>query len=275
MQEVAVFVRTYAPPPRMLVFGAIDHAAATARIGAFLGYRVTVCDARPAFATRERFPTADEVVRAWPHTYLESTEVDARTAICVLTHDPKFDVPLLVAALRTPAAYIGVMGSRRTHHDRLARLRAAERGRGGARPPGLTRGPRPRSPYAGGDGCLHRGRDRPAPLGRHGTAAGGADGGDPPPRRARPAALTGAASAYPRWSGGRPRTVLSSRLPGCAVLAGSVHLPPLRPQSEAAGGPVERRARKRFFPDGVHLDLEPVEERAFARGLVHACYRTR
>ncbi|MFI7288975.1 XdhC family protein [Streptomyces anulatus] len=125
MQEVAVFVRTYAPPPRMLVFGAIDHAAATARIGSFLGYRVTVCDARPAFATRERFPTADEVVRAWPHTYLESTEVDARTAICVLTHDPRFDVPLLVAALRTPAAYIGVMGSRRTHRDRLARLRAA------------------------------------------------------------------------------------------------------------------------------------------------------
>ncbi|MFJ6611808.1 XdhC family protein [Streptomyces sp. NPDC091289] len=125
MQEVAVFVRTYAPPPRMLVFGAIDHAAATARIGSFLGYRVTVCDARPAFATGERFPTADEVVRAWPHTYLESTEVDARTAICVLTHDPRFDVPLLVAALRTPAAYIGVMGSRRTHRDRLARLREA------------------------------------------------------------------------------------------------------------------------------------------------------
>ncbi|MBK3559399.1 XdhC family protein [Streptomyces sp. MBT56] len=125
MQEVAVFIRTYAPPPRMLVFGAIDHAAATARIGSFLGYRVTVCDARPAFATRERFPTADEVVRAWPHTYLESTEVDARTVICVLTHDPKFDVPLLLAALRTPAAYIGVMGSRRTHHDRLTRLREA------------------------------------------------------------------------------------------------------------------------------------------------------
>ncbi|MBT2378309.1 XshC-Cox1 family protein [Streptomyces sp. CB00316] len=125
MQEVAVFVRTYAPPPRMLVFGAIDHAAATARIGSFLGYRVTVCDARPAFATRERFPTAEEVVRAWPHDYLKETEVDARTVICVLTHDPKFDVPLLAAALRTPAAYIGVMGSRRTHHDRLARLREA------------------------------------------------------------------------------------------------------------------------------------------------------
>ncbi|WP_326680004.1 XdhC family protein [Streptomyces sp. NBC_01237] len=125
MQEVSVFVQTYAPPPRMLVFGAIDHAAATARIGSFLGYRVTVCDARPAFATRERFPAADEVVRAWPHTYLESTTVDARTVICVLTHDPKFDVPLLIAALRTPAAYIGVMGSRRTHLDRTARLREA------------------------------------------------------------------------------------------------------------------------------------------------------
>lgn len=125
MQDVTVFVQTYAPAPRMLVFGAIDHAAATARIGSFLGYRVTVCDARPAFATRERFPTADEVVRAWPHTYLESTAVDARTVVCVLTHDPKFDVPLLAAALRTPAAYIGVMGSRRTHADRIARLRAA------------------------------------------------------------------------------------------------------------------------------------------------------
>lgn len=123
MQEVSVFIQTYAPPPRMLVFGAIDHAAATARMGSFLGYRVTVCDARPAFATRERFPTADEVVRAWPHTYLSGTDVDARTVICVLTHDPKFDVPLLLAALRTPAAYIGVMGSRRTHLDRTARLR--------------------------------------------------------------------------------------------------------------------------------------------------------
>ncbi|MEU5718409.1 XdhC/CoxI family protein [Streptomyces sp. NPDC020403] len=125
MQDVTVFVQSYAPAPRMLVFGAIDHAAATARIGSFLGYRVTVCDARPAFATRQRFPTADEVVRAWPHTYLASTEVDARTVVCVLTHDPKFDVPLLVAALRTPAAYIGVMGSRRTHADRIARLREA------------------------------------------------------------------------------------------------------------------------------------------------------
>ncbi|MFJ8770042.1 XdhC family protein [Streptomyces clavifer] len=134
MQDVTVFVQTYAPAPRMLVFGAIDHAAATARIGSFLGYRVTVCDARPAFATRERFPTADDVVCAWPHTYLESTAVDARTVICVLTHDPKFDVPLLAAALRTPAAYIGAMGSRRTHQDRIDRLREA-----GVDEAGLTR----------------------------------------------------------------------------------------------------------------------------------------
>ncbi|MEU1125965.1 XdhC family protein [Streptomyces sp. NPDC005899] len=125
MRDVTVFVQTFAPAPRMLVFGAIDHAAATARIGSFLGYRVTVCDARPAFATRQRFPTADEVVCAWPHTYLESADVDARTVVCVLTHDPKFDVPLLAAALRTPASYIGVMGSRRTHADRIARLREA------------------------------------------------------------------------------------------------------------------------------------------------------
>jgi xanthine dehydrogenase accessory factor len=121
--EVAVFVESFAPPPRMLVFGAIDFAAAVARIGKYLGYRVTVCDARPVFATEKRFPDADEVVCDWPHRYLASTAVDARTVITVLTHDPKFDVPLLEVALRTPAAYVGAMGSRRTHDDRLARLR--------------------------------------------------------------------------------------------------------------------------------------------------------
>ena len=123
--ELAIFVQSYAPAPRMLVFGAIDFAAAVARIGRFLGYHVTVCDARPVFATTKRFPEADEVVVEWPHKFLEHTEVDARTIICVLTHDPKFDVPLLRAALKTPAAYIGAMGSRRTHLDRLAQLREA------------------------------------------------------------------------------------------------------------------------------------------------------
>jgi xanthine dehydrogenase accessory factor len=121
--ELSVFVNSFAPPPRMLVFGAIDFAAAVARVGKFLGYNVTVCDARKVFATASRFPDADEVVVEWPHRFLAATDVDARTVICVLTHDPKFDVPLLEVALRTPAGYIGAMGSRRTHEDRLARLR--------------------------------------------------------------------------------------------------------------------------------------------------------
>ncbi|HEY7325247.1 MAG TPA: XdhC family protein [Streptosporangiaceae bacterium] len=123
LDDLAVFVQSFAPPPRMLVFGAIDFAAAVARTGKFLGYRVTVCDARPVFATKSRFPDADEVVTDWPHRYLSGITTDDRTVICVLTHDPKFDVPLLEVALRRPAAYIGAMGSRRTHEDRLARLR--------------------------------------------------------------------------------------------------------------------------------------------------------
>lgn len=125
LDDLAIFVQSFAPPPRMLVFGAIDFAAAVARVGKFLGYRVTVCDARPVFATRSRFPDADEVITDWPHRYLSGTSTDERTVICVLTHDPKFDVPLLEVALRRPAAYIGAMGSRRTHDDRLARLREA------------------------------------------------------------------------------------------------------------------------------------------------------
>ena len=123
VDDIAVFVASYAPRPRMIVFGAIDFASAVARIGSFLGYRVTVCDARPIFATRRRFPDADEVIVEWPHRYLASTEVDERTVICLLTHDPKFDVPLLELALRMPLAYIGAMGSRRTNDDRLQRLR--------------------------------------------------------------------------------------------------------------------------------------------------------
>ncbi len=121
--ELGVFVNSFAPPPRMLVFGAIDFAAAVARVGKFLGYHVTVCDARQVFATKSRFPDADEVIVEWPHRFLAGTGVDARTVICVLTHDPKFDVPLLEVALRTPAGYIGAMGSRRTHEDRIERLR--------------------------------------------------------------------------------------------------------------------------------------------------------
>ncbi|MDJ0395779.1 XdhC family protein [Rhodococcus sp. G-MC3] len=121
--DLEVFVQSYATRPSLLIFGAIDYAGALARLGKFLGYRVTVCDARPVFATRSRFPDANEVVVEWPHSYLARTPVDSRTVVCVLTHDAKFDVPLLEVALRLPVAFVGAMGSRRTHLDRLARLR--------------------------------------------------------------------------------------------------------------------------------------------------------
>lgn len=120
-----VFVASYAPPAQMFVFGAIDFSAALVRVGKVLGYRVTVCDARPIFATKKRFPEADEVVVDWPHRWLEKQEVDQRTVIAVLTHDPKFDVPALKVALAGKAGYIGAMGSRRTHENRLERLREA------------------------------------------------------------------------------------------------------------------------------------------------------
>ncbi|MFJ9587548.1 XdhC family protein [Streptomyces acidicola] len=120
---LTLLIESSVPPPRMIVFGAIDFAAALVRAGRFLGYHVTVCDARPVFATRARFPDADDIVVDWPHRYLRSTETDGRTVLCVLTHDAKFDVPLLKEALRMPAAFVGAMGSRRTHTDRERRLR--------------------------------------------------------------------------------------------------------------------------------------------------------
>jgi xanthine dehydrogenase accessory factor len=126
-EGLTVLVNAFAPAARMIVFGATDHAAAVARIGSFLGYRVTVCDARAVFATARRFPEADEVVVDWPHRYLAAEasagRVDERTVVCVLTHDPKFDVPVLEVALQLPLGYVGAMGSRRTHDDRLKRLR--------------------------------------------------------------------------------------------------------------------------------------------------------
>ncbi|MCJ0872984.1 XdhC family protein [Streptomyces sp. AP-93] len=126
-EPLKVLVESSVPPPRMIVFGAIDFASALVRIGKFLGYRVTLCDARPVFATKKRFPEADEIVVDWPHRYLEEQSsagtVDGRTVLCVLTHDAKFDVPLLELALKLPVAYVGAMGSRRTHEDRNKRLR--------------------------------------------------------------------------------------------------------------------------------------------------------
>ncbi|WP_149828484.1 XdhC family protein [Streptomyces tailanensis] len=122
-ERLSVLVHTHASRPRLLIFGAVDFAGAISRAGQFLGHHVTVCDARPVFATPARFPHADEVVADWPHRYLERTEVDGRTAICALTHDAKFDVPLLRLALSLPVGYVGAMGSRRTHEHRLERLR--------------------------------------------------------------------------------------------------------------------------------------------------------
>lgn len=126
--DVRVLVTTWATAPRLIVFGAVDFAAALARLAPLTGYRVTVCDARPVFATRARFP-GTEVVLDRPHRYLaaeaEAGRLDARTAVCVLTHDPKFDVPALEVALGLDLAYVGAMGSRRAHEDRMARLREA------------------------------------------------------------------------------------------------------------------------------------------------------
>lgn len=124
-EELAVFIESFAPPPRMLIFGAVDFTAALSRVAKVLGYVVTVCDARPVFATTQRFPHADEVVVDWPHRLLEKVGEDLgqRDAICVLTHDPKFDVPAVIGALNTEAGYIGAMGSRRTTSDRNRRLR--------------------------------------------------------------------------------------------------------------------------------------------------------
>ncbi len=124
-ESVSIFIESFAPPPQMLIFGAVDFTAALSRVAKILGYRVTVCDARPVFATTQRFPYADEVVVDWPHRLLERVgqTLGFRDAICVLTHDPKFDVPAVIEALRTKAGYIGAMGSRRTTDDRNKRLR--------------------------------------------------------------------------------------------------------------------------------------------------------
>jgi xanthine dehydrogenase accessory factor len=126
-REVSVFIESFAPPPRMVIFGAVDFTAALARVAKILGYRVTVCDARPVFATRARFPMADEVVVSWPDRYLAQigAELGVRDAACVLTHDPKFDVPAIVGALATDVGYLGAMGSRRTSDERDVRLRQA------------------------------------------------------------------------------------------------------------------------------------------------------
>ena len=123
-EELSVFVESFAPPPRLVIFGAVDFTAALMRVGKLLGFHVTVCDARAVFTTRSRFPLADELVVDWPNRYLDARGADLglRDAICVLTHDAKFDIPALVSALATNAGYIGAMGSRRTTEERNLRL---------------------------------------------------------------------------------------------------------------------------------------------------------
>jgi xanthine dehydrogenase accessory factor len=123
--ELSVFYESFTPPPKMVIFGAVDFTAALVRIAKVLGYEVTVCDARAPFATTARFPLADSVVVDWPDRYLETVrdQLGPRDCVCVLTHDPKFDVPAITSSLSTKVGYIGAMGSRRTHRDRMARLR--------------------------------------------------------------------------------------------------------------------------------------------------------
>ena len=124
---VSIFIESFAPPPHMLIFGAVDFTGALVKVAKVVGYRVTVCDAREVFATKRRFPNADEVVVDWPHRHLEKVgdRLGQRDAVCVLTHDHKFDVPAIQAALATDVGYLGAMGSRRTCEERLERLAQA------------------------------------------------------------------------------------------------------------------------------------------------------
>ena len=126
-RDLSIFIESFVRPPRMVIFGAVDFTAALARSAKLLGYEVTVCDARSIFATKARFPMADSVVNDWPDRYLAvvGPDLGPRDAICVLTHDSKFDVPALVSACATTVGYIGAMGSRRTHDKRVVRLREA------------------------------------------------------------------------------------------------------------------------------------------------------
>jgi xanthine dehydrogenase accessory factor len=117
-----VLAEVYGPPPRLVVYGAVDLAEALARVARVLGWTTIVADARSRFATRERLPTADEIVVEWPEEALAQIKPDAWTAVVVLTHDDKFDVPALKAALESDAFYIGALGSRRNQERRRERL---------------------------------------------------------------------------------------------------------------------------------------------------------
>lgn len=127
VEDITVFVESFAPPPLMLIFGAVDFTAALARVAKVLGYTVIVCDARKVFATEQRFPMADEVIVAWPDEAFKrfGTRLGPNDAVCILTHDPKFDIPAVLRSVETKVGYIGAMGSRRTHAKRCDLLREA------------------------------------------------------------------------------------------------------------------------------------------------------
>ncbi len=116
-----VFVHVYNPPSRLIVVGAVHIAQALAPMAALMGYAVTIVDPRRSFATDARFPTVT-LSDDWPDEAMEKFSPDRRTAVVTLTHDPKLDDPALAVALRSPAFYIGALGSRRTHAGRLERL---------------------------------------------------------------------------------------------------------------------------------------------------------
>jgi len=134
-EDVEVFLETFAAPARLIIFGAVDFTRALVEVAKVLGFVVTVCDARAVFATHLRFPTADEIVVDWPDRYLERVgpSLGPRDAVCVLTHDTKFDVPAVLGALATNVGYIGAMGSRRTHEERWERLLEAGASEAGLR----------------------------------------------------------------------------------------------------------------------------------------------
>src|SRR5919204_6532590 len=120
--DATTFVEHYAPPPVLMIFGAVDTGQALARMAKQVGFRTIVSDARPKFATRERLPDADEIVVGWPAAAYERHELDEATYVVVLTHDPRFDEPALGPALRSAAPYIGALGSRRAQETRRQRL---------------------------------------------------------------------------------------------------------------------------------------------------------
>ncbi|CAM5709851.1 hypothetical protein SVIOM74S_03329 [Streptomyces violarus] len=196
---LTLLVESAVPPPRMIVFGAIDFAAALVRAGKFLGYHVTVCDARPVFATRVRFPDADEIVGDRPHRYLASTDTDGRTVLCVLTHDAKFDIPLLTEALRLAGRLCRRHGL--TPHRRGPQPAASRGGRerSRARPAQVTHRPRPGRWYGRGDRPVDRGGDRRRTARPHRPAARRVGDPDPPGRAG------GQACCRNRSERGRPR----------------------------------------------------------------------